>query len=228
MRKVRRPPRIPKSLAKNSDRWTKELMDAIAEGKRNGTKVPERLYDRYKKDDVLNALKLMYGDKIFTYCCYCESIISDVSYEQIEHRMPKRKTLDKYPEKTFEWGNLHLACAKCNGHKRNKYDEKYPILDAVIDDIEQHLSFKVNPSCGVLRETLSKHGITTVEHADLNRDALCIARQKVFLESMDAIMKIRELKKDPKVHTAKKALRDRCNGEHGSLIKFSMTKFGIW
>lgn len=228
MRKVIRTPQIPRSLARNGERWTQELLDAIAEAKRNGTKVQDGLYYKYKKDDVLEALKLMYGDKVFSYCCYCESIINDVSYEQIEHRMPKRKTLDQYPQQTYDWKNLHLACPKCNGHKGNKYDENEPILDAVIDNIEQHLGYKLNLTDGILRETLSQRGVTTVKHADLDRPSLCRARFKIWVETINAIKEIIKLKDNPRVYTAKKALCNNCNGEHGSLIKYLMIEWGVW
>jgi len=226
MRKVIRPRQIPMSLTKHGKRWTKKLLDAIEEAKRNDTKVPDRFYNKYKKNDVLDALKLMYGDKDFSYCCYCESIINDVSYEQIEHRMPKRKTLDKYPENTYDWENLHLVCIICNTHKGNKYDENEPILDAAVNDIEQHLGYKLKPK-GVYRETKSHRGITTVEHADLDRPTLLKARLKIWVETVDAINDIRKLGNDPRVYTAKKALRDTYEGEHGSLIKYLMIDHGV-
>lgn len=226
MRKVIRT-QIPRSLEKYGKKWTEELLGAIAEAKRNGTKVPDKLYNKYKKADVLEALKKMYGDTDFSYCCYCESIVNDVSYEQIEHRMPKRKTLDQYPQKTFDWENLHLACGRCNGYKGNKYDENEPILDAAFDDIEQHLGYKYMPT-GVYRETLSPQGITTVEHADLDRQPLLTARRRIFIDTMGTIKEIRTLGNDPRTYTAKKALRDACKGEHGSLIKHLMIEYGVW
>jgi uncharacterized protein (TIGR02646 family) len=230
MRKVIRPNTIPNSLAKNGAKWTKELLDAIEEAKKKGIKkAPEKFYIKYKKADVLKALKLMYGDDDFSYCCYCESIIDIVSYEQIEHRMPKRKTQNKYPEKTYDWNNLHLSCSKCNLNKSSQYDENHPILDAaVVDDIEKHLSYEVSPSLGVLRKTLSECGKTTVMHADLDRDALRKARFKVWVKTMDAIKNILSLKGDPSTYTAKKALQALSTGEHGSLVKHLMIECGVW
>jgi len=228
MRKVIRPKQIPMSLAKHGERWTKELLDAIAEAKRNRTKVLDKFYYKYKKADVLEALKRMYGDKVFSYCCYCESIIDDVSYEQIEHRMPKRKTIDKYPKKTYDWENLHLVCGKCNGHKKEKYDENEPILDAAVDDIERHLRYKLTPTKGVYRETLSYRGITTVEDADLDRPSLREARRRIWVATENTISEIRQLGNDPKAYTANKALRDTSRDEHGSLIKYLMISGGVW
>ena len=169
----------------------------------------------------------MYGDKDFSYCCYCESIINDISYEQIEHRIPKRKTLDEYPKRTFDWKNLHLACPKCNGHKANQYDENEPILDPAVDNIELHLGYKLAPK-GVYRETITQRGITTVEHADLDRSPLLKRRLKVWLAVEKTIEEIQKLGSDPRAYTAKKALRDMCCEEDGSLIKYLMKEKGVW
>ena len=224
MKKVKRLAK-PASLQGNTKKWTDELLNAVKNAKKTKTKVPERFYNKYKKEDILRALRNMYGDRNFSYCCYCESIIDDVSYEQIEHRIPKRKTIDKYPEKTYVWENLHLACAKCNGKKGKQYDEKYPILDPTVDDIETHLGYKLDPTNGVYRETLSKRGITTVEHADLDRNSLRIARRKIWHICWETIEEIRKLGDAPKAYTAKKMLRDQCEGEHGSLIQYLMDKY---
>ena len=145
MRNVSRGP-VPDTLRRNAIKWTKELHDAIAKSKRDGKKVPDKFYNKYKKDSIQEALLKMYGDGDFCYCCYCESIIDDVSYEHIEHRMPKNKTKDKYPKKTYDWDNLHLSCEKCNCNKGTKYDEKHPILDATKDSIKEYMGYKVSDS----------------------------------------------------------------------------------
>ena len=227
MRKVRRGP-LPEALRKNSKRWTRELLKAIEDSKVSGEKVPDKYYDKYKHNDVKEELLRMYGDGEFCYCCYCESIINDVSYEQIEHRMPKKKSKDMYPKKTFDWNNLHLVCGKCNGKKGNKYDVKHPILDATKDSIKTHLGYKLSAAGkGVYRETLTKRGITTVEHADLDRSSLRKARLKVWLAINLAIDEIDRLGSDPRVYTSKRMLRDMTKDEHGSLIEFLLDERAI-
>lgn len=219
---------VPESLRKNAKRWTKELLEAITESKKTGKKVPDRYYNRYKKDDVKAALLSMYGDGDFCYCCYCESIVDDVSYEHIEHRMPKSKTQDKYPKKTFEWENLHLSCEKCNRHKGTQYDEHRPILDSVIDPIKEHLGYEVSRSGkGVYRAALSDKGITTVKHANLNRKQLRRARLKVHHATITAIQEIVRLRDDPRVYTKIQMLRDETDEEHGSLIEHLLDEWGI-
>jgi|GEM_PF-2124327 len=214
---------IPKSIENNGKKWTKELLGAIAKAKKSRTKIPKAFYNKYKKNDILNALKDMYGDNGDSYCCYCESTINTVSYEEIEHRKPK----SKYPRETFDWNNLHLACSRCNKHKGDKYNNKFPILDAAIDNIEQNLGYKHTPK-GVLRETLTQRGITTVEDTDLDREPLPKKRQTIWIKTQSLIDDIKRLGNDPRVYTAKKALRYECKGEYGSLIKHLMIKEGIW
>lgn len=218
----------PDSLRQNAETWTRELLDAIDESKKDNSKVPERFYNRYKQDDVKTSLMRMYGDGNFSYCCYCESIIDDVSFEHIEHRMPKNQTKDKYPKETFNWDNLHLSCEKCNNHKRSKFDEKFPILDAVKDPIKENLGYKVSPSGkGVYRETITNRGVTTVKHADLDRPPLRMARLKVYHETIKAIKEIIRLRGDPRAYTHTKMIRDKTNEEHGSLIEHLLDEWNI-
>jgi uncharacterized protein (TIGR02646 family) len=219
----------PLTLQKNKKKWTEELIKKIADCKRTGEKVPDRFYNKYKDKDILEALRKMYKKGDFCLCCYCESIIDDVSYEQIEHRMPKKKTLDKYPEKTFSWDNLHLACTKCNLHKSNKYAEDAPILDSVSDPIEDHLGYALDDAGGgVYRKPLTARGITTVEDADLDRPQLRFARVKIWNATLKSIQQVILSRDDSRTYTAKKILKDHCTGEHGSLIKYLMLEWGVW
>jgi uncharacterized protein (TIGR02646 family) len=217
----------PESLRKNAVKWTKALLDAIEKAKKEGSKAPDSLYNHYKQPDILVRLRQMYGNGEVCYCCYCESIIDDVSYEQIEHRMPKRMSLDKYPERTYLWSNLHIACEKCNRSKGNKFNEGAPILDAATDTIADHLGYTLSPTKGVYRQTKSKRGITTVEHADLDRSSLRIARLKVWIETIKAIQEIVKFGSGAEAYTAKEMLRDKCDEEHGSLIKHLLDEGGL-
>ena len=228
MRNVVRGP-LPEALRKNSKRWTRELLKEIGKSNKTGIKVPDKYYNRYKHDDVKEKLMRMYGDDDFCYCCYCESIIDDVSYEHIEHRMPKNKTKRKYPEKTFVWDNLHLSCEKCNTKKGTQYNEIHPILDATGKDlIKKHLGYQVSETGqGVYRETLTKRGTTTVEHADLDRKTLRLARLKVYHATIKAIKEIRRLGNDSRIYTRIKMLRDKSKEEHGSLIEHLLDEWDI-
>lgn len=215
----------PDSLRRNTSKWTDDLLKAIEDFKNNDTPVPKNLYNRYKKPDVLDNLKRMYGDDDGTcLCCYCEAEIEVVSFPQIEHRKPK----SIYPESTFDWYNLHLVCGICNKKKDNRYNEDAPILDAVKDiPIKEHLGYKVNQTRGVYRETITDRGITTVKHADLDRSSLLKARLKVFLSMIDAVQNINKLGQSPRAYTAKKMLRDKCSEEYGSLIEWILDEWNI-
>ncbi len=77
-------------------------------------------------------------------CAYCESKIRHVDYGHIEHFRPKSK-----PESrsfAFEWGNLLLSCAVCNGaeHKGDRFPEAAaggPLVNPCEDLPEEHFEF---------------------------------------------------------------------------------------
>ena len=212
---------IPKSLQRNANRWKWELLEAMKVETETGQKAPDKLFNRYKKKDVDEALDRMYNG----FCCYCEQRIGTVAYKHIEHRKPKRP----FPQYTFDWHNLHLSCPRCNGSKGNKWDDKNPILDAVTDTpIERHLTYKES-KLGILRWGLSYRGTTTICHTDLDREDLRDVRTKIYLETMKAIREIREAQNvDPDSPEASSAIREldmKCKGEFGSLIAWAMHAF---
>src|SRR6185369_5705230 len=139
MKNVKRVPK-PAILIEKEAKWTKELMDAVAEYKSTGKPVPPTLIERYRKDEIKDALKRMYSDEDNNnFCCYCEAKIDVVDYPHIEHRKPKDP--DLFPVDAFNWDNLHLACTKCNTSKSNKWDQVNPILCAVEDNpVNDHLT----------------------------------------------------------------------------------------
>jgi uncharacterized protein (TIGR02646 family) len=224
MRDVKRSA-VPESLRENAQAWTEELLAAIEEYRLNGTPVPKHLQNRYRNDDVLAALKLMYGDDNgMCYCCYCESRIAIVNYPNIEHRKPK--SADLFPENTYDWENLHLVCDICNTKKGDKWDKDNPILDAVTDSpIEEHLGYTASPATGVYRRTHSLRGVTTVNHADLDRPALRKARQEVYNETVKAVVEIGRLRGRPEVYTEVRMLKDKCSGTYGSMIASLIREF---
>ncbi|MCH7871782.1 MAG: HNH endonuclease, partial [Planctomycetes bacterium] len=114
----------------------------------------------------------MYGG----LCCYCETEIGVVAFEHIEHRRPKAR----FPKHCFDWGNLHLACPKCNQAKGDNWNGRSPILDAVRDSpIGTHMTYDWREVLGVIRSAKTKRGCTTIDHADLNRERLRGVRTKV-------------------------------------------------
>lgn len=198
----------PKSLERNSSRWTRELLTKIA----SGDKVPANLYNHYNKEDIKDALKSMYKD----LCCYCESRINIVDFPHIEHLKPK----NKFPEFTYVWSNLHLACARCNVSKSNKYNTRASILDPVSDiPISNHLEYElewISPR--------TERGTTTVKHADLNRHVLREVRREVFDSAMKVILKIKGSPSDPANDVRKEQLELKCKEQFGTLIEDLMQK----
>lgn len=103
----------PAVLATNADKWKKALLDCHAAGQ----PVPDGIANAYNCAEIKDALR----DESRHKCMYCESEISHVAHEHIEHFRPKART--KYPELTFEWTNLGLACPVCNVSKSDDFDE---------------------------------------------------------------------------------------------------------
>ena len=215
MRNVIRLPK-PRSLKNNASRWKRELLSKVEECRQNGTKVLDKFFDKYKQDDVKQTLGKMYNG----LCCYCESPTGIVEFGHIEHRMPKKK----YPEHTFAWHNLHLACTYCNVKKSNKYSEKYPILDAAKDRISDHMTYKVKHS-GVWWTPRTNRGRTTEEHVDLNRKDLREKRRDIFLVTIDVIGQVNQDRDAPNVDVTLKELDEMCNGQCGSVIDYARRTF---
>lgn len=216
----------PAILKKNKKKWTKDLMTAVKSYHRTGKRVPSYLQERYRKDEIKDTLKRMYSDQEENYfCCYCETEIDIVDYPHIEHKMPKDP--DMFPEQTYEWDNLHLVCTKCNGNKRNLWDNAHPILDAAIDiPVSDHMAYTVDYT-GIYRQGLTDRGNTTIEHAKLNRKKLLKARQKIYFEVLKAIQEIILLKNDPRISTYKEILNNKAAGPFGSFIQWSLEDWKI-
>ncbi|MEE9294586.1 MAG: HNH endonuclease [Phycisphaerae bacterium] len=196
------------------------MLVEVRKAKRAGGKVPKKVINRYKKPYILKALKEMYGP----YCCYCEQRVTTVGFQHIEHRMPKAP--DKFPERTFEWDNLHLACERCNNEKSNKWDATNAILDAVTDvPIAQHLSYEL-----YFRRPVTARGRTTYEHTNLDRDpdsGLLYARGEVWKRAMTLIEQIVRDRGAPAVSTVRNQLLRMCKDEFGSMMRHLMDIHGI-
>ena len=161
----------PQILTNKSDEWTTELL----EYKKNGGKVPTAVSNRYNHQQVKDSLK----DEAHSKCMYCESKVGHVSYEHIEHIKPK----SKYPEFTYEWDNLGLACPVCNMKKSDNYDPDLLILNPYIEDPSNFLCAMGPYILGMPGED---RGFLTVTQLDLNRVGLIEQR----LERIQAIMQL--------------------------------------
>lgn len=210
----------PQSLSNNAYRWRRELLDEIANQGGNVSKVENRFFDKYNKQDVKEALNEMYDG----LCCYCEGKTGTVDYPHIEHRKPKKL----FPESTYDWNNLNLSCSMCNTKKGDKYSKKYPILDAVRDvPISKYLTYKVDRN-GVWVIPMSNRGKTTREHADLDRDKLRGERAELCCAILTLILEIKKSEpENSKTQEAQRYLESMCRGEYGSVVEYLVKEHDV-
>lgn len=157
----------PKILSVHKVAWTAELLHAIA----SSPKLPKSIQNRYNEPEIKDLLLKESNSK----CMYCESLVGHVAYEHIEHIKPKARA--KYPELSFEWSNLGLACPKCNLNKSDDYDEKIPFINPYIDDPLNHFLFLgilIRHKPGDLRAELTEKTLK------LNRPELLERRNERF------------------------------------------------
>lgn len=169
MRKVTRIEK-PQILVANEKQWTQQFLNELQTVKKV-SKVNKIISERYKHHEIKSVLEKMYNNK----CCYCENRIGVESYEQIEHLKPK--SLPQFHHLAFAWENLHWCCHRCNNLKSDKWDEQHPIIDPTIDNPQEHL--EMNIVTGELVEKTSR-GKTTIDHAQLNRGSLVVARKRIL------------------------------------------------
>jgi uncharacterized protein (TIGR02646 family) len=208
MRNVKRP-KIPSILTKKAESWRDELLAEFGKGEGADKKRIKTIQKRYAHPKIKAALKDMYE-----FCCYCESRVNHVTIDHIEHRKPKAR--DKFPEYTLEWKNLHLACPNCNKAKKDQWDDVNPILDAGGKiPINEHMTYR-----RWFRHPMTPRGLTTKEHADLNRPELLDAREEIFWQVYDLIEEIKRmpaLQSDELTCTKLSQLR---KGQFGSMAEY--------
>lgn len=206
--------RKPEILEQKEEEWKRELLGELAKGDNACKKRLKTLYGRYGHHQIRSSLKRMYK-----YCCYCESRVRHVTIDHIEHRKPKAK--DKFPECTFEWENLHMVCPNCNEAKLDKWNNEYPILDAVTDNpISNFLTYR-----GWERVHLNKRGKTTKEHADLNRQELLEAREEIYSLTMSLIELYNNYPDAPDAQIVPQRLDKLSKEQFGSFIDYLKKTF---
>ena len=98
--------------------------------------------DRYSHRDVVAVLHRMQHGK----CCYCEMCIAESrSGRHVEHYRPRAS----FPNLTYAWNNLLLACADCNSAKSNYFPKSKNGTPLLLDpsdpgiNPEDHIEFVV-------------------------------------------------------------------------------------
>ena len=158
----------PQVLVDNGEEWTAEYVNWCES--QDGTE-PRR----YAHEDIRLALRSETNWK----CAYCEGRISDVAFDHIEHKLPKRKN----PELVCNWMNLTIACPVCNTRKSDYNEPACPLLDPYSDDVESLLVFGGPMAFG--RGGARSHA--TVSVLGLNRTHLLFARKET-LERLDGLL----------------------------------------
>jgi uncharacterized protein (TIGR02646 family) len=169
---------IPAILKRKARIWLEELRAAKSRAER------ERIQNRYRRSDIKKKLMEMFNNK----CAYCESKITHVDYGHIEHYRPK----SRWPEFTFSWDNLFLACGICNGpeHKGDRFPEASaggPIVNPCEDEPSDHLEFRFDPVTTIASVYgKTSRGEVTEKLLGLNRPDLRIHRSK-FLKKLSVL-----------------------------------------
>ena len=204
---------MPTSLKNNSVTWTNILLNEIAKVG-DVSKVEDKYFRKYNKPDVRRSLKNMYKN----LCCYCERDVGRSGH--IEHRKPMKP----YPNETYNWDNMNLACADCNEAKGNKYDEAHPILDYVndvpiSDNLEYHI-YKIS--------AISDRGRTTRDHVLLNREDLNEQRQEILFNTLEIIGEINKDPLHPSMDIHKEKLNEQTKNQFGVFIKYIIDRYKQW
>ena len=175
--------KVPKSLQDHAKEWTDELEYQLALHGCKYEAVPKVFKNRYRKEDVKQSLRDMYGG----LCCFCEGVVYTVSYDTIEHYRPKAR----FPLLSFKWENLNYACTICNSRFKGSQwiDEPDHILDPSTDDISQFLSFNLNTGeYDAIDNNLRAKN--TIALTGLNRDELVEIRKKMIVQHSRLIKKL--------------------------------------
>ena len=151
----------PQVLVENCEAWTAEYMNWYVN--RVGTE-PRR----YAHPEIRSGLEAETCSK----CAYCEGLINDVAWSNIEHKLPK----SRHPHLVCDWENLTIACPRCNTKKGNYDVPECPLLDPYIDDVEEEVAFAgpfALPRGGARARA-------TITQLDLNRAELLFARKEAL------------------------------------------------
>jgi uncharacterized protein (TIGR02646 family) len=160
----------PDILKKKATEWTQNLLYAPDRRQRRKTE------NKYRHKEIKGSLTSMFHEK----CAYCESKISHIDYGHIEHYRPK----SRFPQLTFEWSNLLLACGVCNGarYKGDNFpdvSQNGPLVNPCDDEPPQHFHFHYDARCRIASVYgVTPRGKTTETLLGLNRRELRAYRSR--------------------------------------------------
>jgi uncharacterized protein (TIGR02646 family) len=140
----------PVVLTNNKTNWTTAYLAARTAFNNTPSLANKRAKksaeSKYNHATIRTALVDMCKGK----CVYCESHVTHVAYPHIEHFRPKTR----FPKRCFEWKNLFLGCAVCNGasYKSDKWlvaAQGGPFINPEIENPNSFFDFNFDPITGV-------------------------------------------------------------------------------
>src|SRR5262249_38602901 len=147
----------PAILATNEVAWTTEYAAAP----------PDAKPSRWRNPQIIGGLDA----ETYGKCAYCEAIIGDVSFPNVEHLFPKSAR----PDLVVNWESLTCACPPCNTSKSTYYEPTAPLIHPYDDDPGAALEFR-GPA--VFASLGNDMGARTVARLKLMRPALLLERTK--------------------------------------------------
>lgn len=139
---------------------------------------------RYSHDEIRETLRGETAGK----CAYCEGFVGDVSFDHVEHILPK----SRHPHLVCEWTNLTVACQRCNVNKGDFEDDTCALLNPYVDDPEAEISFggPMALARGGARARM------TISRLGLNRKDLVFSRTQVLQRISDLLALIERAEAD--------------------------------
>lgn len=163
-------PSLPRDLVASLERRQARIDESA-----NPAEIAREQWSQFRnpdRKDVRSHLREMCSG--IERCMYCE----DGNATDIDHLRPK----NYYPNRTFDWNNLFLACSYCNSNrKRDAYplgpDGEELLLDPSRDDPADHLA--LSPTTGYYIP-LDSRGAATAETFGLNREVCVRGRRNMW------------------------------------------------
>jgi len=148
----------PASLVENQAAWTQRYKEAVDAG--------------HPPPAVWATTPIREGLRAETQerCAYCDAAISHIAFDHIEHYRPRNLR----PDLVLDWDNLTIACPRCNGAKREQFDETNPYVFPFADDPLDHFVYAGD----LVYTPWSDRGTLTVSHLGLNKFGRKRARRR--------------------------------------------------
>ena len=163
---MRRLTSLPSPGALNRLSHLQQRRQAAANGGNPLTKAEARGY----ADDVVKESLIA---ETSSKCAYCESFVFHVAWGDVEHILAKAAAC--HPELAFDYGNLTIACSRCNNAKGDYCDPSLPLVNPYVDDPEEHFVWVGSMT---LPRNGSPRGELTRYRLKLDRKGLAERRQE--------------------------------------------------